>query len=304
MQKPDPYFARAARHPLENELADVQSAQRESASTVSPSGHSPDKPLGPRLMLISRLGLVSDCLNNALREGGYNTVLRSLGEALRIHGEHVDLVVISSSSVEADGLTALRCRASEVRASLPGVPAMALIEHSGPDLPRELADVGLVAIVQGYLSVRLALAAINLVMVGGSLMTTKICLQTDQPEPLRRNPSIETTGTIDGLNYSSIGNFTKREVALLTRLRQGMQNKTIAYELGIAESTVKVHLRNIMSKLHATNRTQVAYMLANGSIATPHKLEPITMTGSVSELFPAVVDATSSKTSTTTRLES
>ena len=78
----------------------------------------------------------------------------------------------------------------------------------------------------------------------------------------------------------------------------------IARELGITESTVKVHLRNIMSKLHATNRTQVAYMLANGSIATPHKLEPITMTGSVSELFPAVVDATSSKTSTTTRLES
>ena len=36
----------------------------------------------------------------------------------------------------------------------------------------------------------------------------------------------------------------------------------IAHELGIAESTVKVHLRNIMTKLHASNRTQVASILA------------------------------------------
>ena len=41
-------------------------------------------------------------------------------------------------------------------------------------------------------------------------------------------------------------------------LRSGHQNKIIAYELGISESTVKVHLRNIMKKLNASNRTQVA----------------------------------------------
>jgi FixJ family two-component response regulator len=39
-----------------------------------------------------------------------------------------------------------------------------------------------------------------------------------------------------------------------------MANKLIAYELNMCESTVKVHVRNIMKKLNATNRTQVAYM--------------------------------------------
>ena len=55
--------------------------------------------------------------------------------------------------------------------------------------------------------------------------------------------------------------FTPREIEVLHRLRQGLQNKIIAYELGISESTVKVHLRNVMKKLHASNRTQVAFML-------------------------------------------
>jgi DNA-binding NarL/FixJ family response regulator len=39
-----------------------------------------------------------------------------------------------------------------------------------------------------------------------------------------------------------------------------MANKLIAYELNMCESTVKVHIRNIMKKLNATNRTQVAYL--------------------------------------------
>jgi DNA-binding NarL/FixJ family response regulator len=42
-------------------------------------------------------------------------------------------------------------------------------------------------------------------------------------------------------------------------LQQGKANKIIAYELGMSESTVKVHVRNIMRKMGATNRTQVAY---------------------------------------------
>ena len=52
--------------------------------------------------------------------------------------------------------------------------------------------------------------------------------------------------------------LTPRERDVLRSLRGGHQNKIIAFELGISESTVKVHLRNIMKKLNASNRTQVA----------------------------------------------
>jgi DNA-binding NarL/FixJ family response regulator len=43
---------------------------------------------------------------------------------------------------------------------------------------------------------------------------------------------------------------------VLNSLRSGQQNKNVVYELGIAESAVRAHLRNIMQKLRATNRTQ------------------------------------------------
>lgn len=57
------------------------------------------------------------------------------------------------------------------------------------------------------------------------------------------------------------GMFTLRQVEVVQALRRGKANKIIAYELKLRESTVKVHIRNIMKKLKATNRTEVAYKL-------------------------------------------
>jgi DNA-binding NarL/FixJ family response regulator len=54
--------------------------------------------------------------------------------------------------------------------------------------------------------------------------------------------------------------FSPRQSQVLEGLRQGKQNKIIAYELGMCESTVKVHLRHIMRKLNARNRTQVVLL--------------------------------------------
>jgi DNA-binding NarL/FixJ family response regulator len=46
---------------------------------------------------------------------------------------------------------------------------------------------------------------------------------------------------------------------VLRALREGKANKIIAYELNMRESTVKVHVRNIMKRLNARNRTEVAF---------------------------------------------
>ena len=51
---------------------------------------------------------------------------------------------------------------------------------------------------------------------------------------------------------------TTRELAVVRAIQQGKSNKIIAYELNMCESTVKVHVRNLMKKLNAKNRTDVA----------------------------------------------
>jgi DNA-binding NarL/FixJ family response regulator len=58
-----------------------------------------------------------------------------------------------------------------------------------------------------------------------------------------------------------LSDFTARQAEVVAALRKGKANKIIAYELNLRESTVKVHIRNIMKKLKATNRTEVAYKL-------------------------------------------
>jgi DNA-binding NarL/FixJ family response regulator len=50
--------------------------------------------------------------------------------------------------------------------------------------------------------------------------------------------------------------LTEREVEVLSRLGSGNRNRDIAEQLFISEETVKVHMKHIMEKLGATDRTQ------------------------------------------------
>lgn len=54
--------------------------------------------------------------------------------------------------------------------------------------------------------------------------------------------------------------FTAKELDVLRCLGAGKPNKIIAYELNICETTVKVHMRHIMQKLGASNRTHAALL--------------------------------------------
>jgi two-component system nitrate/nitrite response regulator NarL len=57
--------------------------------------------------------------------------------------------------------------------------------------------------------------------------------------------------------------LTPRQREVLSHLARGQSNKEIARRLGLFESTVKVHVKTILKKLDAANRTQAA-MLAAG----------------------------------------
>jgi two-component system, NarL family, nitrate/nitrite response regulator NarL len=54
--------------------------------------------------------------------------------------------------------------------------------------------------------------------------------------------------------------LSKRERAIVGLVLQGLRNKQIAAELGIAEGTVKVHLNKIFEKLGVASRTELALL--------------------------------------------
>jgi DNA-binding NarL/FixJ family response regulator len=61
--------------------------------------------------------------------------------------------------------------------------------------------------------------------------------------------------------------LTEREIQVLARMAEGDRNRDIAERLGISDETVKVHIKHIMDKLGAKDRTQaVAIGIRRGII--------------------------------------
>ena len=52
--------------------------------------------------------------------------------------------------------------------------------------------------------------------------------------------------------------LTPTQFKVMRGVHSGLLNKQIAFDLGIAEATVKAHMTALMRKLNVRNRTQVA----------------------------------------------
>lgn len=101
---------------------------------------------------------------------------------------------------------------------------------------------------------RLVIAAIRLVVAGGAFIPVTTVLQSGREVPYE----LDRVPCTDQLAIESPRHWPARQLAVLHLLGEGKTNKNIAAALGMEESTVKVHVRHIMRKLGAKNRTQVA----------------------------------------------
>ncbi|KRA58331.1 LuxR family transcriptional regulator [Caulobacter sp. Root655] len=60
--------------------------------------------------------------------------------------------------------------------------------------------------------------------------------------------------------HAGLSRLTPAERKVLQGVNLGLPNKQIAWDLGIAEATVKAHMTALMRKLKVQNRTQAATM--------------------------------------------
>lgn len=95
------------------------------------------------------------------------------------------------------------------------------------------------------------------------VMAAKILQEFTQPDPNH----LERSDNPDEL--------TEREMEVLELVVSGARNREIGEALHITENTVKIHLRNILEKLHVRNRIQAAVRaVQTGLVEDPP--EPIT----------------------------
>jgi DNA-binding NarL/FixJ family response regulator len=143
--------------------------------------------------------------------------------------------------------------AEEIKKLSSEFAAPVIVLADADDLPQMMKalEYGAKGYIPSSVSIDICIEAIALSLAGGifvpasSVFAMRQMLDTGTPPVARPLASM----------------FTARQAEVVTALRRGKANKIIAYELNLRESTVKVHIRNIMKKMKATNRTEVAYKI-------------------------------------------
>jgi two-component system, NarL family, nitrate/nitrite response regulator NarL len=157
-----------------------------------------------------------------------------------------------------DAGEAVTGRISQIRAVTSRSRIVVLTESIRVDRLADALSVG----IDGYLLKNMSADALHqslrLVLLGEKVFPTDLAhLLTKGRITLRSD-----TGQIGHLN-----GLSGREMQILGCLLKGAQNKQIAQELKIADSTVKVHIKAILKKIHVQNRTQAAIWALNHGIA-------------------------------------
>jgi DNA-binding NarL/FixJ family response regulator len=129
---------------------------------------------------------------------------------------------------------------------VPRIPVIVLAYKDDGDLARTAICLGAKGYIPVTMGFEIAIEAVRFVLAGGTYVPMDCLFVRDWPADaeVRRTPISSPV--------------TARELAVVRAIQQGKSNKVIAYELNMCESTVKVHVRHIMKKLKAKNRTEVA----------------------------------------------
>jgi DNA-binding NarL/FixJ family response regulator len=132
---------------------------------------------------------------------------------------------------------------------LPMAPVIILCDVDSFDLIRAAFDGG----VRGYIptastTLEVAIEIMCLVKAGGTFMPPSSLSPQRLKLPETRSPS-------------ATRRFTPRQMEVLDCLKLGQTNKNIAFGLKMSESSVKTHIQNIMRKMGASNRTEVACLV-------------------------------------------
>jgi DNA-binding NarL/FixJ family response regulator len=130
-------------------------------------------------------------------------------------------------------------------------PVVVVSDNEDTNQILEALDRGARGFIPTSVPLAVAVEAIRLVKAGGTFVPASSLMATRH--------AVEQPGS--KAEARGKGLFTEKQIAVVEALRQGKPNKIIAYELKLRESTVKVHIRNIMKKMKATNRTEVVYKI-------------------------------------------
>ena len=202
---------------------------------------------GGYVALVDRRTLERECLAHSLNFHHINrriltfSHLRDWQDAQDTIGMPAAVLFNAGNSSKAE---TARDIAGLVEAVSPA-PVVVLSDNQDINAVLDIIALGARGYIPSSVSIDICIQAISFAIAGGRFIPASSILCMRELLGMPQKPSRPLK-------------FTSRQSAIAEALRCGKANKDIASELSLCESTIKVHVRNIMRKLGATNRTEVA----------------------------------------------
>jgi DNA-binding NarL/FixJ family response regulator len=219
---------------------------------------------GKSVLFLDERHLTRDCIGRelALRLPEFTIVPRATAQdlvsedfnpskiALVVRYVHADSMPLQARREALDQSGSIAAQLSLFDDLIPETPLVLMSEVEVPEAILEVFRSG----VRGYLPTTLPIdqvaQAIRFVAAGGTFVPLSLL-------SLHTRSNLHQEVPNHPHSSGAAATFSPRQSEVIRMLWNGSSNKVIAYELRMAESTVKVHIRQIMKKLNVTNRTLV-----------------------------------------------
>jgi DNA-binding NarL/FixJ family response regulator len=205
---------------------------------------------GPRVVVADDHALVREGLILKLRQLSPNIHIveaTTFNEVTALLRNRIDLVFLDLHMPGADGLDWLR-------QVIPTTTARIVVVSGTFELRDIQAAItaGAVGFLSKGMAARSLANALQIILDGGTYVPAEAFLSpSDDVESASRQGWAQKTEQ----KTASVA-LTPRQSEVLKYLSQGHMNKQIAYDLGISEATVKLHVNSLFRLLSARNRTQ------------------------------------------------
>jgi DNA-binding NarL/FixJ family response regulator len=166
----------------------------------------------------------------------------------------LDLAVLDLAMPGANGLSSL----VYLRGERPATPVLVVSANDLPRTIRRAQQFGAAGFVSKSAPMPVLQQAIRALMAG------------DEWFPGEKAGRSE----VDARLAKRLAHLTPQQFRVLMYLAEGIANKEIAYRLGLAENTVKVHVAAILRKLECITRTQAAVLVKALSMDEVAPLDP------------------------------
>ena len=174
--------------------------------------------------------------------------IETLEKAVEISEKYqeINILIVSSFEFKDSELTLIE----SMKDNNPNIRLLAIINNCTTENVEKLINVGFLGVVSHLSNHSNMKAAISSVINGEQF----VCDST-----MRRNvDEMADNAQHNGQLSKTKSRLTSRQQQVLDYIVKGYANKLIAYELGVSEGTVKLHVSSILRALKVTNRTEAA----------------------------------------------